>query len=187
MEEEFEVAGHHEHAVEHQAEHGDSFSSKIAVMTAVFVCCGAFVSYLGNETEAHAMNLKNESIRLRAHSADVWGESQAQSQKSHLDQLALYIAPEAEHEGLKKDMKEREGRKDKLQEQARTLDEESDKANEQAEGLEKPHGRLSLALTLVQISIAVSAISALTRKRWLLGMAGATFCASLVVAATAWL
>jgi hypothetical protein len=187
MEEEFEAPAHHEHAVEHKAEHGDSFSSKIAVLTAVFVCFGAFTSYLGNETEAKQLGLKNEAIRLRASASDVWAESQAQSQKAHLDEIAAYVAPEAERAGLAADAKAREKKKDQLQEKARALDEKSDQANEQAEALEKPHGRLALAMTLIQVSIAVCAISALTRKRWLLGLAGATFLGSLGVALSAWL
>ena len=187
MEDEFEAPAHHEHAVEHQAEHGDSFSSKVAVLTAVFVCFGAFASYLGNEAQAQTMKLKNEAIRLRAQSTDVWNESQAQSQKAHLDQLALYVAPESERDALRADIKAREKSKNDLQEKARALDEKSDKANEDSEALEKPHGRLALATALIQISIAVSAVSALTRKRWLLGMGATTVAVSIVVAATAWL
>ena len=57
--EEFEVRGPHDEELEHTG--GDSFSSKIAVMTAVLATAGAFFSYQAGSTQNEAAMFKNDA------------------------------------------------------------------------------------------------------------------------------
>ena len=52
-------------------------------------------------------------------------------------------------------------------------EEEAKKANELSEHALHPHHRLAQSMTLVQIAIALASITVLTKKRWLLALAGA--------------
>ena len=50
-EEEFEVRGPHEEILEGGGKEGDSFSSRIAVATAILATIGAFFSYQAGSTQ----------------------------------------------------------------------------------------------------------------------------------------
>ena len=54
-EEEFEVKGPHEHAIEHGAESGEKFASHVAVLTAVLSTIGALFSFQGGTSQNEAM------------------------------------------------------------------------------------------------------------------------------------
>ena len=58
----FHVHGPHDHAVEHAASgHGDGFSNRIAVMTAILATVGALFGYLGGATQNDAALFKNNA------------------------------------------------------------------------------------------------------------------------------
>jgi hypothetical protein len=61
MSEGFHVHGAHDHAVEHQAQSGDSLAGQIAIFTAILASVGAIVSYQGGDTQNQAMLFKNEA------------------------------------------------------------------------------------------------------------------------------
>jgi hypothetical protein len=57
------------------------------------------------------------------------------------------------------------------------------RATEESEKAFKPHHHLAQALALVQVAIALAALTVLTRQRWLLALAGG----SAVVGITFWI
>src|SRR5216684_4392358 len=57
--------------------------------------------------------------------------------------------------------------------EADRLEEQFRKANEASERMMAPHHRLAEAMTLIQIAISLASVTVLTRKKWLLGVAGA--------------
>ena len=59
----FHVHGPHDHELEHAAQHGanDSFSGRIAVITALLATVGALFSYQGGVTQVNAMLAKNDA------------------------------------------------------------------------------------------------------------------------------
>ncbi|MGF6782432.1 DUF4337 family protein [Paraburkholderia sp. GAS334] len=130
---EFEIHGPHDSAVEH-ASHGDSFSARIAVMTAILATLGAFGSYQSGTTENLALIAKNEAAISKTKAAKQWGYFHAKGEKKNLAELGAAIVDP------------------------------------------KPQ---------CKISIALAAITLLTRKRWLQVMSlGVAVCgASLGVAA----
>jgi hypothetical protein len=187
MEEEFEVPAPHEHALEEHAE-VDAFAQRVALMTAILATIGALFSYESGSAQNDAMFLKNESILKQAQASDQWAYYQAKSVKSHLDGIAAALATDpAQKAGFASDQARQDAEKNEVQAKAKALEEESRKLGEEAEATLKPHHRLSLGMTLVQIAVALAAITVLTRRRWLIWCSAAAAVAGLGVAATGFL
>lgn len=170
MAEEYEVPSPHEHAVEEATESArDSLTQKIALMTAVLATVGALVSYQSGSSETEAMFKKNESILKQAEASDKWAFYQSKSVKGHIAEgvVALTTDPAVkarfEEQKAKNDKEKEEIKKEatELQAKARELSEESEKKL-------RPHERLALAMSFIQIAVALAAIAVLTRKKWLL-------------------
>ena len=171
-EEEFEVKGAHEEALEHELEHRpSSFNQRIALFSAVLATVGAIVSFLGGHTQNEALYYKDEAVLLKAQASDQWSYFQAEKIKAQIDQLAARpasgtLSAKAGSAG--------HGRSDKIsriQHLAERLDQESEAANQEAENALAPHVKLSIAMTLLQIAIALASIAALTGRNWLLWLA----------------
>lgn len=170
MAEEFEVPSPHEHAVEEANEHaGVGLTQKIALMTAVLATIGALVSYQSGSAETGAMFLKNESILKQAEASDQWALFQAKSIKGHIAEASAELAtkPEVREHFLAQKVKA-ETEKAEIQVEAKKLQAESKDLGEQSEKKLKPHERLALALSFIQIAVALAAITVLTKKKWLL-------------------
>ena len=69
-EEEFEVRGPHEDALEGGESEGDSFSSRIAVATAILATVGAFFSYQAGSTQNEAAMFKNDAAIKKTEASD---------------------------------------------------------------------------------------------------------------------
>ena len=186
-EESFEVHGPEKHAVEHAAHAGDSLASRVAVMTAILSTVGAVFAYQGGHAQSNAMMYKNEAVLRRTEASDQWAFYQAKSNKQHLAELAVLIAPpdkraafEAEAERYKQEKKE-------IQAKAEALEAETKKFNELSERSLHPHHRLAQATTLVQIAISIAAITVLTRKRWLFWVSGSAAAIGAALWSLAWL
>lgn len=170
MSEEFEVHGQHDHAVEHAA-HEDNLGRWVAMFTAILATLGALISYQNGNAESRGLEYKNEAILKKSEASDQWAYYQAKSIKQSIvkyampanDEMRARFAEEAaRYDAEKKDLETR----------AKALDEESVHLNEQSEKAIAPHHRLAQALALVQVAIALAALTVLTRQRWLLGFSG---------------
>ena len=182
MPEEFEVRGHHEAVVDHHAEHGEPLSQRIALFSAVLATIGAVVSLLGGHTENDALYSKNEAVLLKAKASDLWAYYQAEDLKRHLDERADDAASTVRRaEIVKYRAKSRA-----LEAEARAFDERSAEADEESRRALRPHIKLSISMTFVQIAIALASIAALTRRRWLLGLAGLAAGTGCLLAIIAW-
>lgn len=192
-EELFEVEGPESHEVHHRAGAGDSLAGRVAVMTAILSTVGAVFSYQGGSTQSDAMMYKNEAVLRKTEASDQWAFYQAKSNKQHLTELAATItdndpkisqekkaAYAAEIERYKKEKKE-------IQARAEELEAEVKKLNQLSEDSLHPHHRLAQATTLVQISIALAAITVLTRRRWLFWGAALAAASGGIFWALAWL
>ncbi|MCM2565209.1 MULTISPECIES: DUF4337 domain-containing protein [Janthinobacterium] len=189
MEEEYEVPSPHEHAVEEATEkERDGLTQKIALMTAILATIGALISYQSGNAQNEAMFLKNESILKQAQASDQWALYQAKSTKGHIAEAtaALASVPEVRARFLAEQARQ-EREKPLVQAQARQLEEQSRKLGEASEAKLRPHERLAMALTFIQIAVALAAITVLTRRRWLLwGSVGAA-AAGILAAGSAFL
>lgn len=170
MEEDYEVPSPHEHAVEEAAEKdGQGLAQKIALMTAILATVGALVSYQSNSAQNEAMFLKNQSILKQAEASDQWAFYQAKSVKSHLDEAMATLATDPDVKARFTADKTREDKeKVVIQSEAQKLQDESRQLGEASDAKLRPHERLALALSALQIAIALAAITVLTKRRWLL-------------------
>lgn len=170
MEEDYEVPSPHEHAMEDAAEKdGQGLAQKIALMTAILATVGALVSYQSNSAQNEAMFLKNQSILKQAEASDQWAFYQAKSVKSHLDEAMATLATDPDIKARFTAGKTREDKeKVMIQSEAQKLQDESRQLGEASDAKLRPHERLALALSALQIAIALAAITVLTKRRWLL-------------------
>lgn len=189
MSDEYEVHGPHHHALEHAGAHGgDSFAGRIAVMTAVLATVGALFSYQGGSTEGLALFYKNEAAIKKTEAANQWAYYQAKGEKQNLAELgaALGGTEAAAHARFVADIQKYQQQKEAIRAKAEALEKDVDKANAQSETQLHRHHRWAQATTLVQIAISLAAITLLTRKKWLQGLAYGVAAAGVGVGVVAW-
>jgi len=163
----FHVHGPHDHELEHAIEgHGNSFTNKIAMFTAIIATVGAIFGYMGGATQAAAGLYKNDAAIKKTEASNQWNYYQAKSSKQSLMELAVELAPttKTEHylnqiERYKTEKADIKTGAEKLEAQAKEFDELSDAQMHQ-------HHRWAQATTVLQVAIALAAIALLTRKVW---------------------
>ena len=174
----FHVHGPHDHELEHASEHGkeDSFSGRIAVLTAVLATIGAIFSYQGGATQADAGIYKNNAAIKKTEAANQWNYYQAKGNKQNLAELAQMLVPAEKQDTYKKEAERYKREKDVIKVEADKLEAQSREWDDQSEAKMHVHHRWAQATTALQISIAMAAISLLTRRKWLqwvtVGVAG---------------
>ena len=184
MSEEYEVRGVHEEVVEHHAEHREPLAQQIALFSAVLATIGAVVSLLGGHTQNDALYYKNEAVLLKARASDAWSYYQAEEIKRHLLEATAPLSHDDKAPGR---IATYAARAHGLQAEAQTLDKRSEAADEESRHALRPHVKLSVAMTFVQIAIALASITALTRRRWLFVAAALSAVVGIVLTLVAWL
>ncbi|RMC96856.1 DUF4337 domain-containing protein [Aquitalea palustris] len=185
-EEEYEIAGLHEKLLEEEAEKGQ-LAQKIALLTAILATIGAVFSYQSGAKQNEALFLKNQSILKQSEASDAWGYYQAKSTKAHLDQLALVLVTDpAQKAQFQADLQKQEKQKLEQQKKAEALQEESRRLSEESERVLRPHERMALAMTLIQIAVAMASITVLTQRRWLLAVSILSALGGIGLAASSW-
>jgi hypothetical protein len=174
---EFEVHGPHDHALEHAAEHGarDPFASRVAVMAAVLATIGAVFSYQSGTTENQALIYKNEAAIRKTDAANQWAYYQSKGQKQNLAELgaALSLRDPESAAHFKAEAERYKQEKEPIHAKADALEQQVEAADGKSEALVHQHHRWAQATTLIQVAIALSAITLLARSRWLFaGAAG---------------
>ena len=172
----FHVHGPHDHEMEHVAQHGgDNFTSRLAVLTAVLSTVGAIFGYLGGHSQNAALLFKNEASIVKTAASNQWNYYQAKSNKQNLAELSVVLTSGEAQQKFKLAVDRYQLEKAEIKTQAEKLEADVDKANKNSEMEMHVHERWALATTLLQIAIALAAITLLTRKRWMLfGVFGAT-------------
>jgi hypothetical protein len=172
----FHVHGPHDHEVEHVAQHGgDNFTSRLAVLTAVLSTIGAVFGYLGGHSQNAALIYKNEAAIQKTSASNQWNYYQAKSNKQNLAELSVTLTTGAAQEKFQQAIERYKKEKEEIKAAAEKLEAAALEADKQSTMEMHVHERWALATTLIQISIALAAITLLTRKRWLLvGVFGAS-------------
>jgi hypothetical protein len=176
----FHVHGPHDHEIEHVAQHGerDSFSSTIAVTTALLATVGALFSYMAGATQANAGLFKNNAAIKKTEASDQWNYYQAKSNKQNLAELSVEIVNTDERKSFYRSEVDRyKKEKADIQKDAQKLEAQAKDWDAKSEAEMHLHHRWAQATTGLSISIAMAAIALLTRRKWLewvmFGMAGA--------------
>ena len=172
----FHVHGPHDHEVEHVAQHGgDSFTSRLAVLTALLSTVGAIFGYMGGHSQNAALLYKNEAAIQKTSASNQWNYYQAKSNKQNLAELSITLTTGENQEKFKAAVERYKKEKEEIKAEADKLEDAAKEADKKSEAEMHVHERWALATTLLQIAIALSAITLLTRKRWLLvGVYGST-------------
>jgi serine phosphatase RsbU (regulator of sigma subunit) len=172
----FHVHGPHDHEMEHVAQHGgDNFTSRLAVLTAVLSTVGAIFGYLGGHAQNAALLYKNEASIIKTAAANQWNYYQAKSNKQNLAELSVVLTSGDAQQKFKLAVERYQREKAEIKLQAEKLEADVDTANKNSELEMHVHERWAMATTLLQIAIALAAITLLTRKRWMLfGVFGAS-------------
>ena len=166
----FHVHGPHDHEVEHVAHNGgDSFTSRLAVLTAVLSTIGALFGYMGGHSQNSALIYKNEAAIQKTSAANQWNYYQAKSNKQNLAELSITLTSGETQEKYRQEVARYKQEKEEIKVEAEKLEKLAKAADAKSELEMHVHERWALATTLLQIAIAMSAITLLTRKRWLLG------------------
>ena len=163
---------------------GGDLLRTIAVTTALFAALAAIASLQAGGTVNEALVLKTESTRLQAEASDQWAYYQAKGLKATVTDLSKSTwlaldkpAPPELAAALDRYTEDQRKSSDKAKELERQRDEKS----EEADHLMHHHHFYAQSVALLQVSIALGAVAALTRKRlvWvgsaLLGVIGAGF------------
>lgn len=166
----FHVHGPHDHELEHAAQNAhadpDGFGSRLAVVTAILSTVGALFSYQGGATQNDAMIYKNNAAIKKTDASNQWNYYQAKSSKQNLAELALDI-PGADRAKYTKEVARYREEKEGIKKDAEKLDAESKAWDDKSEKLIHLHHRWAQAMTVIQVSIALAAITLLTRKKWM--------------------
>ncbi|WP_136415148.1 DUF4337 domain-containing protein [Herbaspirillum sp. ST 5-3] len=162
----FHVHGPHDHEVEHAAHGGDSFSSKIAVTTAILATVGAVFGYQAGATQNNAALFKNNAAIKKTEASNQWNYYQAKSNKQNLAELAMSL-PGVDTEKYKSEVERYKKEKADIKADAEKLEAVSHDWDKQSDEQMHQHHRWAQAMTAEQIAISLAAITLLTRKKWL--------------------
>jgi hypothetical protein len=185
MSEGFHVHGPHDHEVEHQAHAGDRYAGRIAVMTAVLATVGALISYQGGATQNAALLFKNEAAIKKTEASDQWAFYQAKSGKQNLAELGSSLTSGKVADDYRAEAERYKGEKESIMADARALEAASKEAESRSAESMHSHHRWAQSMALIQIAIALAAITLLTRQKWLQWMAYGAGIGSLTIAALA--
>ncbi|HXX84403.1 MAG TPA: DUF4337 domain-containing protein [Casimicrobiaceae bacterium] len=185
MSEGFHVHGPHDHEVEHQAQHGDPFAGRIAVATAIFATIGAMFGYMGGATQNEALMYKNEAAIRKTEASDQWNFYQAKSSKQNLAELGATLTTGEQQARYQSEVARYKKEKEEITPEAKKLEDQAKVAEEKSEAAMHNHHRWAQATTLIQIAIALAAITILTRNRGLQYTSYAVAAVALVVGALA--
>jgi hypothetical protein len=166
-EDHFHVHGPHDHEVEHAAHSGDPFAARIAVMTAIFATIGALFGYMAGATQNEALLFKNEAAIRKTEASDQWNFYQAKSSKQNLAELGATLSSGEQQAKYAKEVERYKSEKEPIMAKADQLEKDSAAAEAKSEEAMHTHHRWAQAMTLIQIAIALAAITILTRLRWM--------------------
>jgi hypothetical protein len=156
-----------EHLDHHAHEEKSSFVSSVALSTAIIAAFAAVASLLAGD---HA----NEAMVSQIESSDQWAFFQAKSIKAAVLSTKIALLESQEKKAIPEDEKKIE----EYKEEQKEIEKEAKAKTAEAKEHLGRHKRLAFAVTLLQIAIAIGAISALTRRKpfWfvslLFGLAG---------------
>ena len=165
----FHVHGPHDHHVEHATHHGgDDFTSRVAVLTAILSTIGAIFGYMGGQTQSAALLFKNEAAIQKTSASNQWNYYQAKSNKQNLAELSITLTRGEAAEKYAQEVQRYKKEKDEIKAEAEKLEAAAKAADKKSEAEMHVHERWALATTLLQVAIALAAITLLSKRRWML-------------------
>ncbi len=157
-------------AIKEELEHeGGGFLKRIALTTAIFAAVAAIAALRAGATVNEALVLKTESARLQAEASDQWAYYQAKGIKAAVQDASrtswLAIGKEPPHEYAEKQNRYTQEQAE-IQAKAKDLEKERDARSGEADALLHRHHGFANSVALLQVSIALGAVAALVRSRY---------------------
>ncbi|MFT4099199.1 MAG: DUF4337 domain-containing protein [Rhodoblastus sp.] len=178
---------HLEHA-EHAAHANDGFITKVSITVAILAVLAASVGSLETIETAGVTVAKNEAVLLQNKATDAWNFFQAKSMKKNMYEIAAAAGGPKTDEWIKQ-AKRYGAEQDDVKKQAEDFEKKSEQRLQASEGHAHRHHILTIAVTMLHISIAVATVAIITRgQRWpwyvsmILGALGIGVAASAYVA-----
>ena len=167
---------HHEHAAHGKPPTQPGWLRYLSLSTAIIAVFAAVASLESGSASNEAILEKSEAMLNQSRASDQWAYFQAKGLKATLSEGEAAIITDGKPELAAKlagEAKRYRRETDEIQVKARELETKVEENNARSESLMERHHRFAIAVTLLQIAIALSAIAALTRRRplWFLGMA----------------
>jgi hypothetical protein len=122
---------------------------------------------MAGATQNDALMFKNEAAIRRTEASDQWNFYQAKSSKQNLAELGGVLASGGDAERFRSEVERYKKEKADIEKDARALEEKSKDAEARSEVALHQHHRWAQSMTLIQVSIALAAITLLTRNRGL--------------------
>jgi hypothetical protein len=158
---------HHEHAehAHHAALTGDKLILQVTFTIAVLAVAAAVSASLETTESDAAIVAKNDAVLAQDQATDEWGLANSKSLRKKVYEIAADgagpkaagYAKSAAHEGA--DQTEATAT-------AKSYEAKRDAALERAERHESRHSRLTVASTLLHMSIAIATLAILLHRRW---------------------
>lgn len=147
---------------------GASFLRWISLTTAMLAALAAIASLRAGATVNEALLLKTEATRLQTQASDQWAYYQAKGIKAAVSNAAAsswQAAGKNPPQALKTEAARYLAQQDTIRTAAQKLERDRDERSGEADVLLHQHQWFAASVALLQISIALGAIAALTRSR----------------------
>lgn len=157
-----------EKIAEQHEKHGGSFLRWISLTTALLAALAAIASLKAGATVNEALVLKTDATRLQAQASDQWAYYQAKGIKGAVALSAINTweaAGKSAPPRLSAEVGRYTAQQDSISRKATELEHQRDEKSGEAEVLLSQHQIYASAVALLQISIALGAIAALTASR----------------------
>jgi len=118
-------------------------------------------------THFNAGVYKNDAATKKTEAANQWAYYQAKSNKQHLSELGIDLAPEARKAFYRDEVERYTADKNEIEAHAKRLEAQSVAFDEKSAHQSHAHHRWAQATTVLQVSIAMAAIALLTQRKWL--------------------
>ena len=167
---EIETEKLHESVTETVERRDSGLLRTIALTTAILAVVAALAALQAGATVNEALMLRGDAARLQGEASDQWAYYQAKGIKAAVQDVARnsWLAAGKEPPSEYGDTVRRySGEQAELQRKAQEKEAERDKCIEESDHLLHLHHRFANAVVLLQISIALGALAALTRQRWI--------------------
>ena len=177
-----EALEHVEHAHELLERSEHAILRFVPLLAAVLAIFAGLSSLFGGRLGEHALILKNEALLNEMQASDLWTEYQAESIKAHLNETAAETADPKFVKHLRSVSAKYRSEQSPLRKQAEQHERARDAALVSSDAAVSRKATFDLALALFEISIVLTSIAAMVRRRSLFVMAaiggviGVVFC-----------
>lgn len=159
--------GHGGHAHNNNGQQWTLYLSLSTAMIAVFAAIG---SLQAGAYANHALLKKNESVLAQARASDEWAYYQSKSVKANLYAVQSELVASTNKELSQKwdaEAKRREEDQTEIQKKAKKFEKQVEESGKSAEHDLHVHHIFAMSVTIFQIAIALSAVSALTKRKFI--------------------